>query len=188
MTIVGVSSTSADSHKVTARPCGRVGETPLTFLLLRNSSIEECLEYSCCPASGEGLDAPPQWDLHIPTSTLTGLPEMSVRACRNSNRMSDRHKFFLCFWSDHLFWFPLVNCESVFKGTLKYLWWPWPCGVMWCFTLSDVDEVALSLAAHSLREQVSVIYVFAQHCGHWKTKQSNTMSMVWLDMFLLRLI
>lgn len=37
---------------------------------------------------------------------------------------------------------------------------------MWCFTLSNVDEVALSFAAHSLCEQVSVIYVFAQHSGH----------------------
>lgn len=38
--------------------------------------------------------------------------------------------------------------------------------VMWCFTLADVDKVALSLAAHSLCEKVPMIYVFAQHSGH----------------------
>lgn len=69
------------NHKVAAHPCGGFGELHQTrsptFLFLRNSSIEECLEYSCCPASCDGLGAPPQWDLHIPTSTLTGLPEMS---------------------------------------------------------------------------------------------------------------
>ncbi len=37
--------------------------------------------------------------------------------------------------------------------------------VVGCFTLSNVDKVALSFAAHSLREQVSVIKVFAQHSG-----------------------
>lgn len=52
-------------------------KSSLTFLLLRNSSIEECLGYSCCPVSREDLGADPQCDLHIPTSTLTGLPEMS---------------------------------------------------------------------------------------------------------------
>lgn len=39
--------------------------------------MDECLEYSCCPVSGEDLGADPQCDLQSPTSILTGLPEMS---------------------------------------------------------------------------------------------------------------
>lgn len=42
-----------------------------------------------------------------------------------------------------------------------------------CFTLSQVDKVALSFAAQSLCEQVSVIYVFAQHSGRWKTEHKR---------------
>lgn len=49
--------------------------------------------------------------------------------CRQKfNRMLDRHKF-LYVWLDNLFWFSLVDCECTLKGTLKYLWWPWTCGV-----------------------------------------------------------
>lgn len=35
-------------------------ETPPTFLLLINSSIDACLEFSHCPASCDGLAGPPQ--------------------------------------------------------------------------------------------------------------------------------
>lgn len=68
-----------DLHAETNAPAIGVTDTFLTFLLLRKSSMEVCLESPRRPGWWELIGWAGQADLHFPTSTLTGLPETSVK-------------------------------------------------------------------------------------------------------------
>lgn len=95
---------------------------------------------------------------------------------RDSQRCLRRERNIICFdliWDKNDYYscyYLLLNSHNT------CIWWQietpvltggerlsWTCRGMWGFTLADVDKVALSFAAHSLCEQVSVISdVFAQ--------------------------
>jgi len=95
-------------------------------LLLRNSSIEECFEYSCWPASWDGLIAP-QCDLHSPTSTLTGLPEISEKGEKKKKSIHKSSKKCFNF---------IIKEEILLEHVLPYLAQCTQSGSASCSTLA----------------------------------------------------
>ena len=168
-------SSLIDPYKDTARPCGGVVKHHLLFCSWEIPALRNALSI---PAALPHVVA---WTLpHSATCTFPRQRWQDSQRCLRGER--ERERIYLISKSKLGINSAIkYECIGICKctGTNKTACIQqrknyWTCGGPERFTLSDVHKMTLSLAAHPLWEQVSVINVFTQHSGHWKTQHEHT--------------